>query len=285
MSKKFAIDWSGAQKEMEALDAKKDFTDKRLFVHDFNKQGTSETVIRFLPSRDTAVPFVKMYNHSFENKGMWYIENCRSTIEKGTRENPNCPVCSYNSDNWDDYTEQQQKDRKRKVSYYGNILIVKDPLHPENNGRVFLYRYGYGIHEKIMERSKPKDGSIIDPCQIWDWYDGQDFKLIIKKKDIGEGKKPQNNYDSSCFMDTSTPVGTDEQIEKIIPMLYSLKDFYDPKNFKSFKDCETRFNSVIATKGATPKRAENAEPPVTDTVEEDAIENTESVFAQISDED
>ena len=109
-TRKFALDWTETRKEMVALEQKKDFTDKRLFVPDFDKTGISQTVIRFLPSRDTAVPYVKLFNHSFLNNKMWYIEPCPTTI-KAQNKDIKCPVCEYNTENWDSYSEQQQKDR------------------------------------------------------------------------------------------------------------------------------------------------------------------------------
>ena len=284
MGRKFEIDWSSAKEEMRKLDEKKDFTDKRLFIPEFNKTGTSETVIRFLPSRDTTVPYAKVFSHSFQNKGMWFIEPCPTTIKNNEVK---CPVCEYNKENWDNLTEKQQKERPRRTNYYGNILIVKDPLHPENNGKVFLFKYGKKIHDKLKEKSDPPKDSIITPCNIWSLYEGLNFQLIIKKIKLPNEEKPQNNYDSSCFVDTASAVldGDDDKLEKLMAQLYSIKEFYDPKGFKAYKDLKERFDKVIGNREYVQKKAEGAEPPVTKTVEDEAVEDTKSVFDQIADED
>ena len=283
MSKKFAIDWSSAKKAMVAQDSKKDYTDKRLYVPEFNKTGTSETVIRFLPSKDTEIPYAKVYNHSFNQNGKWYIENCHTTINAGNKD-IKCPACDSNRDLWKSLTKDQQDERKRKLSFYGNILIMKDPLHPENNGKVFLFRYGVKIHEKIMERTSPPEGSIIKAFNIHDWYEGLDFNLIIKKI-TGKNGKPQNNYDSASFEGTPTAIGEDDVIEKICEKLYSIKEYYNPENFKPYDDCKKRFEAVIGTKQIARASDEENQPPSSGVVDDEKIEDTASVFAQIDDED
>ena len=47
--------------------------------------------------------------------------------------------------------KRSARKRKRKLSYYANILVVSDPKHPENEGKVFLYKFGKKIFDKITE--------------------------------------------------------------------------------------------------------------------------------------
>lgn len=279
MNSKFKIDWSSVKEKIAVAETgKTDYKDPRLFVPEFNKTGTSETIIRFLPSKDTEIPYAKVWNHVFKNNGKTYYNNCQTSI-KGK-----CPVCEYNSEHWKtDYTEQQQKDRKRKLSYFGNILIIKDPLHPENNNKVFLFRYGVKIHEKLLEQSNPQAGSIIEPCQIWDWNEGKNFKLLIKKIKAGNDLAAQSNYDSSCFVDTVSSLGDEETLEKIYNQLYSIKDYYAPSNFKSFEETQKRLNEVLGAKKFVRDDDEGV-PPVTSDVGEDVIESASDVFNMISDD-
>jgi hypothetical protein len=287
MSKKFAIDWNSKKKAITEQDSKKDFKDVRLFTPDFNDKGTSETIIRFLPSKDTDIPYAKQYNHSFKNsKGKWFIENCPTSI-KTSDNDIKCPVCEYNGEHWEGYSKTEQQ-RKRKLSYYSNIYIVKDPLHPENNGKVFLYRYGKKIHDKIMERFTPPEGSTLDPVNVWDWYEGLDFRLSIKKIETEKGKF-DNNYDSATFKDTPTAIGDDDLIESIIAKLYSIKDFYNPDKFSSYSKMKERFDIAIGnitTKSQEARRVdpEQQEESNTDVAEDDIVEDVEDVFAQIKDE-
>ena len=280
MNSKFKIDWTNVKKQIADADSKKDYKDSRIFVPTFNpKTGISETIIRFLPSKDTEIPYAKIWSHSFNNNGKWYIDNCHTTF-KGEK----CLICEYNTEHWKtDYTKKMQDDYKRKQSYFGNILVVKDPMHPENNNKVFLYRYGVKIHLKILERSNPEEGSIIEQCNVWDWNEGLDFRLIIKKISAGPTLKAQSNYDSSCFVDSPSAVGTEEQMEKIYDQLYSIKDYYNRDNFKDADKCIERFLATIGNKPQT-RKSEEHQPPVSEDVEEDIISDVASVFSQIQDD-
>ena len=57
------------------------------------------------------------------------------------------------------------ENEKEKLSYYANILVVSDPKHPENEGKVFLYKFGKKIFDKITETMQPafEDVMAINP--------------------------------------------------------------------------------------------------------------------------
>ncbi len=237
--KKFGRDWSKTMDKIREQNYKgnsgNSYKDERIYYPEFSSNGTAQALIRFLPSPDTDIPFVSTYSHSVKGPGGWYIENCPTTLKK------ECPVCKANSAIWDSDQETARK-RKRKQNYYSNILVVKDPAHPENEGKVFLYRYGKKVHDKIMERINPGEDSIEEPVMVFDYYDGADFKLIIKKIKVGNLNMP--NYDS-CQFDNPSPVGTDAEIEKIDKSLYSLSEFVSPDNFKEYGELESKFNRVV----------------------------------------
>ena len=54
-----------------------------------------------------------------------------------------------------DSDKEIARKRKRKLSYYSNIFIVSDPKHPENEGKVFLFKFGKKIFDKITEAMQP----------------------------------------------------------------------------------------------------------------------------------
>ena len=269
--RKFAINWSGALQKISQTE-NKNVKDERFFVPEFNKTGTSETVIRFLPAPDTDVPYVEKFHHYFENGKMKFFNNCPTTI-KGMK----CPVCEYNSAHWDTYTFEQRK-RKRQRKYFTNILIIKDPLHPENNGKVFLFAYGVKIHEKIMERLTPPADSIIDPINVWDYYDGANFKLIIKKID-NAGKK-DNNYDSASFEDHMSAIGDDDAISKVHNQRYPIMPIIAPSEFKSETEIAERLQKVLGNSAsiASPSKPASNVSDITEesgdieTIVEDEIE-------------
>jgi len=211
--------------------------DERLWKPEVDKAGNGYAVIRFLPApAKEELPWAQVWSHAFQGTGGWYIENSLTTL--GQQD----PVGDLNRVLWNsglDSDKDVARKQKRKLSYYSNIYVVKDPLHPENEGRVFLYKYGKKIHDKIAESMKPQfeDEDPINPFCFWK---GADFKLKIVKQD------GYWNYDRSEFASAST-LGDfdDEKLEEIYNQEYSLADFTDPKNFKSYEELEARLNLVL----------------------------------------
>ena len=194
-----------------------------------------------------------MYSHAFQGPGGWYIENSLTTL--GQKD----PLGDLNRVLWNsglDSDKEIARKQKRKLSYYSNIYVVKDPLHPENEGRVFLYKYGKKIHDKIVEAMKPQfeDEKPINPFCFWE---GADFKLKIVKQD------GYWNYDRSEFAAGST-LGDfeDDKLEEIYNQQYSLADFTDPKNFKSYEELEARLNLVLGKTSRAARVEEEEQDPI-----------------------
>ena len=199
--------------------------------------------IRFLPEKDTDLPWAQVWSHAFQGPGGWYIENSLTTL--GQKD----PVGELNRQLWNsgiDADKEIARKQKRKLSYYSNIYVVRDPMHPENEGKVFLYKYGKKIHDKIIAAAQPQfeDETPINPFDFWK---GADFKLKITKV-AGFW-----NYDKSEF-DRAATLGdmSDEQLEEVYNQEYSLKDFVDPSNFKSYEELEVRLSMVLNKKQARP---------------------------------
>lgn len=207
------------------------YQDDRMYYPERDASGNGYAVIRFLEPQVGKPPFVKVFNHGFKDVGGWLIENCPTTIDKP------CPVCAANSEAWNSGNKQLARDRKRKKSYYSNILVVSDPKNPDNEGKVFIFRYGQKIFDKIMAAVEPEfdDETPIDPYDLWE---GADFKLKIKKV---EG---QANYDNCEFTEPRPIADSDEEIERIWNQQYDLTEFLDPKNFKSEKEIADRLARV-----------------------------------------
>ena len=227
-----------AVKEDNAPQEKKSYVDERLWKPELDKSGNGYSVIRFLPSPEGEdLPWAKVWNHAFQGPtGQWYIENSLTTI--GQKD----PVSEYNSKLWNSGVESDKeiaRKQKRKLQYFSNILVVSDPKHPENEGKVFLFRYGKKIFDKMMEAMQPafEDESPINPFDFWE---GADFKLKIRKVDGFW------NYDKSEFAAPS-PISDDEsKIESIWKSQHSLAEKLDASNFKSYDELSTRFHAVIS---------------------------------------
>ena len=228
--------------------------DERLWKPEVDKAGNGYAVIRFLPApTGEDLPWAQVWSHAFQGPGGWYIENSLTTL--GQKD----PLGDLNRVLWNsglDSDKEIARKQKRKLSYYSNIYVVKDPLHPENEGRVFLYKYGKKIHDKIVEAMKPQfeDEKPINPFCFWE---GADFKLKIVKQD------GYWNYDRSEFAAAST-LGDfdDDKLEEIYNQQYSLADFTDPKNFKSYEELEARLNLVLGKTSRAARVEEEEQDPI-----------------------
>jgi len=218
--------------------------DERFWKPELDKSGNGYAVIRFLPAPDgEEMPWAKVWSHAFKGPGgQWYIENSLTTLGKDD------PVGELNRELWNsgrDSDKEIARAQKRKLSYYSNIYVVQDPAHPENEGRVFLYKFGKKIFDKLVEAMQPAfaDETPVDPFNFWK---GADFKLKIRKVD------GYWNYDKSEFAAPGT-LGNfdDDKLESIWKEGHSLADFEDPKNFKSYEQLQARLNLVLG-KGAAP---------------------------------
>lgn len=241
--RKFAVDWNQKTKKFIDSNSKKSFDDDRFYYPKMRDDGTAASIIRFLPSPDTDTDTIKLFTHGFEDVGGWYINNCPTTIYPNDYDK--CPVCKYNGPRWDGYNDEEKR-RSRTTNYYTNILVVKDPQTPENEGKVFLFRFGKTINDKILEKISPPKDDIEQkkPVYIFDAYDGLDFKLIIKQKKTKEKSYP--NYDGSNWTETPRAIAeSDDGIEKIYNKRYNLSEFIAPDKFKPFNELEEKFFKVI----------------------------------------
>lgn len=240
--KKKSFDISKLTQELEKMNkgGGQSYKDDRLWRPELDKASNGFAVIRFLPPVDgEEVPWVRVFNHGFKGPGGWFIENCPTTVGK------KCPVCEANSELWNsgnDSSKTLASARKRKLSYISNILVVSDPKHPENEGKVFLFKYGKKIFDKIMEKLQPESTEYdpVDPVNVFDFWEGANFKLRVRSV------AGFVNYDKSEFEASSALLdGNDAQLEKIYEKQYSLKAFTDPAEFKDYDELKKKFENVI----------------------------------------
>jgi len=228
--------------------------DDRFWKPEVDKSGNGYAIIRFLPEpANEDLPWVRMFDHGFQGPGGWYIENSLTTI------NQTDPVGEYNSQLWNNGTDagkEQARKQKRRLSYYSNIYVVKDPANPANEGKVFLYKYGKKIWDKLNEAMSPEFEDE-DPINPFDFWEGADFKLKIRNV---EGYR---NYDKSEFDKPSALLdGDDDELETVYNSMHSLQEFLDPKNFKSYDELKSKLDRVLnggKTPTAAASRAENIE--------------------------
>ncbi|CAB4124134.1 single-stranded DNA binding protein [uncultured Caudovirales phage] len=228
--------------------------DNRFWQAEVDKAGNGYAVIRFLDSPqidgEDGMPWVQIFNHGFQGPGGWLIENCLTTI------NGKCPVCEHNSALWNSGIESNKdvvRKQKRKLSYIANILVIKDAAHPENEGKVFLYKFGKKIFDKIKEKIEPQfeDEKAVNPFNFWE---GANFKLKIRNV---EGYR---NYDKSEFDSVSALAdGDDADIEKIWKAAHSLKAFLAASEFKTHEELKAKLDRTLGLSGSVKPRFKSAE--------------------------
>ena len=232
-------------KEIEKTSTTRGGADERLWKPELDKTGNGYAVVRFLPAPDGEdLPWAKVYSHAFQGPGGWYIENSLTTI--GGKD----PVSEHNRDLWNSGNESDKdvvRRQKRKLSYYANIYVVKDPVNPHNEGGVFLFKFGKKIFDKLTAAMQPEfeDETPINPFDFWQ---GANFKLKIRKVD------GYWNYDKSEFDAPAPLLDDDDALEAVWKKEYSLADFTAQSNFKSYDDLERRLKSVLGQKKAQAPR-------------------------------
>lgn len=236
-------------KMKESSAGKKSYDNDKLWNVSKDKAGNGEAVIRFLPGKegDYELPYVRLFNHSFEGPGGWLIENCPTTLGK------DCPVCEANRILYSGTDDDKKiaSDRKRRTSYYANILVVEDKANPSNEGKVFLFRFGKKIFDMLMEATSPEDEDTqaINPFALDE--EGANFKLKVKEV----ANFP--NYDKSKFGPASAVNLDNEEVEAILEQQHSLSDLISPDKFKPYSDLKLKLEKVTKQSSGAPSSVED----------------------------
>jgi hypothetical protein len=232
------------REKMEKAGGQKEFKgDERYWKLTLDKTGVGAAVIRFLPApMGEEDEFVRICNHGFKStSGKWFIHNCPTTIKK------DCPVCDLNTELWNTNIEANQniaRNRKRKLQYISNILVITDPANRENEGKVFLFSYGKKIFTKIMDATKVDANGIEErvPIDPFDFWEGADFILKSEKVD------GYVNYEKSSFKAKSEIPGGEDRLKQIWESEYSLKDLISDDKFESYEELSKRLQQVLGIK-------------------------------------
>ena len=262
--KKSSADISRLSKEIDKINAPQGSDreeDKRFWKLERDKAGNGMAVIRFLPAPavdgDDALPWVRYFDHGFKGPtGKWYIENSLTSI--GQKD----PVSEFNAQLWNasndenSWQRKQARDQKRRLHYIVNIYVVKDPANPSNEGKVFLYKFGKKIFDKLTAAMNPEyDGDT--PMNPFDFWNGANFKLRSRMV------AGYVNYDTSSFDNPGPLLDDDAELERIWKSEYSLKEVLDPKNYKSYDELKRRLEDVLGSQLGT---AEPVKDQITDAV-------------------
>ena len=220
---------------------KQSFSDDTMWKPELDKTGNGYAVVRFLPTPEgEEMPWVSYFDHGFQGPGGWYIEKSLTTLNKQD------PVSEYNTQLWNTGIEANKeiaRKQKRRLHYVSNVYVVSDPKNPDNEGRVFKYRFGKKIFEQLKEAISPafEDESAINPL---DMTEGANFKIKIRKVD------GYWNYDKSEF-DSPAPLFTDEnKLNDIYTSVHSLSGIIAPSEFKSYEELKEKLDRVLGLQGS-----------------------------------
>jgi len=264
------------------------YDDDRFWKPTRDKAGNGYAVIRFLPQKEGEdLPWVRYWDHGFKGPtGLWYIENSLTSINQPD------PVSEHNSVLWNSGRDEDKalaREQKRRLHYVSNVLVISDPDNPQNEGKVFLYKFGKKIFDKIMDVMQPQfaDETPVNPYDFWE---GADFKLKIRKV---EGWV---NYDKSEFSSPSALFDGDEgRLNEVYGKLYALQDFLEPSNYKTYDELKAKLNRVLGVDAgvsmeapapapvadpAPMAEADTSFPPADDAQEDDTL----SYFARLAKE-
>ena len=216
---------------------KKSYVDDRIWKPTVDQAGNGYSVIRFLPASEGAeLPWVRFWDHGFKGPtGLWYIENSLTSIGQAD------PVGELNSRLWNsgnDADKEKARNQKRRLHYVSNIFVKSDPGNPTNEGKVFIFKFGKKIFDKIMDVMQPQFADE-DPINPFDFWEGADFKLKIRNV---EGYR---NYDKSEFAGQSALFEDDTKLEDVYNKMYGLKEFVDPTNYKTYDELKEKLNRVL----------------------------------------
>lgn len=256
------------------------YTDERIWKPTQDKAGNFQGVIRFLPAaKGSNNEIVKRYNHGFEKVkggGKWFIENCPTSIGE------KCPVCEANNALWETGDPANREivsgkagnGRKRKTSYYANILVIKDPSNPENEGKTFMYRFGVKIFEKISAAAESNEALGESGVNVCDFWEGADFVIKMRKNDGGF-----ITYEDSYFKPASELFeGNDDAKKEIWQNLYNLdEEILGAKNFMAYEDIQKKFDKFL---GSGSRVMGDSDQPNFDTPQQEPARKTTAIFEE-----
>lgn len=258
-----------------------------------NKDNKSSNIIRFLPisfadltaveagtyKEEDLTPMAKIIKHYFQGPKGWYIENSPQTFGEADpvreHDQPLWKVCKERSD-----AQMKAVLMKRlpATEYYANVLVIKDGAVPENNGKVFLYQFGETVRKLIEKANNPEFETDVkfDPFDIFEGA-ALNLNLTYEKKVIGNRESVVPNF-SNVKWGTIGPLGDEAEMERVWKASYSLQEFYDRKNFKSYDELKAKFAKTMgldanmnpagqgSTLGTTAEAVVNESKPVADPV-------------------
>jgi hypothetical protein len=242
--------------------------DERFWKLDVDKAGNGSAVIRFLPAPEgKKFPYVRRFEYFIKKGNKWYIENCRSTL--GEADPMNEYFFEFRGENPTEAQKTAARKYSRSTNYIANIYVVSDPKNPENEGKVFLFKFGAKIFDMLETAIKPEfdDEKPFNPFDLWE---GANFKL--KARNVND----QRQYDKSAFEAIGPLSDDDEELEKIWNKCHSLQAEIAPDKFKSYDELLKKRDAFLGNSDSDKPESK----PARRSRSEDDDEATDAMFGK-----
>jgi len=242
-----SMDWSSLEKNLGAnvTAQKKNYADDRFWTLARDENDNGGAIIRLLPDPE-GTPFIQLFNHAFQSfdnvnkKKRWYINNSPQTV------GAECPASDLWSALFNEGSEEgklEAKNFSRKIQFYTNIKVIKDPSNPANDGKIFVWKFGTKLKDKIMAALQPSDTDIAmgeEPKQLFNPITGCNIKLKIQKA------AGFLNYDATTIEGVSSiyPDGETAKAD-IIENAHKLSEFNSPDAFETYEELLKKMKYVL----------------------------------------
>lgn len=224
----------------------KSYVDERFWSLDYDKQTKlGKAIIRPIgPAMGESDEYVTEYSHFIRRNNKILSIKCPGTAKH------KCPICDYY---FSKDKDNRDKEFARSTKYIMNILIVNDFQHPENNGKVFLYKCPVSIMQKINEALKEKDEMDMpkESINVFDMWEGANINVVSKDKG------GWLNYDSSSIAAKSPifeDVDNNALYEELYNKLYKLEEF---KNAPTTEEAKEKFDAFMSNVDTSSNNLEN----------------------------
>ena len=244
-------DWGKLAKKFNTMGGRDDKSvDPRFFVPGKDSEGNIAVTIRFLPSPNGEA-IVEESRHWFagpvdpiSGKGEVYNEACPRAVRK------KCPACDFAGKAWGDGDKDAYKKWGNKSKYVGNILVINDVNKPENNGKVFLFRFGQVIWNMIDEKMAPKS-KLQEPVIVFSYETGANFNLIGVKNKFNNGKKliEYDDFKPSIFVSPAESILAEDVITAADAGLHDMVEWDEDNYYKSLDELKTKLSTVMKLEG------------------------------------
>ena len=262
-------------------------TDERFYVLSKNKDGGSKVKIRFIPSLSAdgtqfqqwttqKVHGINWYQKAMDKNSPKRWANMICRCNQGSEEKT-CPVCQYGFakggeiQKKDGDKHKNDPDQVLRKKYYQefvskdeiitNIMVVKDPENPENEGKIFLFKLKTSLY-KMFNTESEKVRNEIDECTTpeelaergipatlrgFDPFNIQNSKDLWIIKKSGKEVTSANDWYSSSYWDTiytDKTGGNGDLAMDLIKKAYCLDEFVQKEQIIPMSEMIKKLHNV-----------------------------------------